>query len=96
MFIVGPSLSTSCWSLYEYFTTVNNHHNKSPFLLNDAGKFVLIVPLSGQTTKLMSTFDNIGTQLRKILDTLDLCIFNLTATSPLSSPNLIFIKTRSK
>ena len=66
------------------------------FLLNDAGKFVLIVPLSGQTIKLLSAFDNAGTQLRKILDTLDLRILKITAKSLLSSPNLIFINTRSK
>ena len=66
------------------------------FLLNDAGKFVLIVPPSGQTIKLLSAFDNVGTQLRKILDTLDLRILKITAKSLLSSPNLIFINTRSK
>ena len=66
------------------------------FFLNDTGKSVLIAPLSGQTIKLLSTFYNIGTQLRKILDTLDLCILNLTAKSPLSSANAIFINTRSK
>ena len=78
--IVRPSLSTICsilWSLYKHFITVNNHYSIFPFFLNDAGKFVLIVPLSGQTIKLLSTFDNIGTQLRKILGTLFLCILNL-------------------
>ena len=53
------------------------------YFLNDAGKFVLIVPLYGQTIKLLSTFDNIGAQLWKILDTLDLCILNFIAISPL-------------
>ena len=66
------------------------------FFLNDTSKSVLIAPLSGQTIKLLSTFYNIGKQLRKILDTLDLCILNLTAKSPLSSANVIFINTRSK
>ena len=70
--------------------------NIFPSLLNDAGKFVLTVPLSGQTVKLLSTFDNIGTRLQKILDTLDLCILNLTVKSPLISPNLVFINTKSK